>query len=271
MVAPAEGGADGLVQVIILDIDGCLNAGVHAPYDLDAIAALRDFNAAARASPVHPRLTLCSGRPQPYVAAMAQFLHLDLPALCEHGGLLFSARDDHVILHPMLGPELRDQLRDVRQALDAALGDRFQLAYEAGKETRLTIFPRGATTAGEIGDRAQAAIDALGLPLQVRRQPACINVHPRGLHKGVGVRWLADTIGVPLAACAGFGDTEDDVPFLELVARRGAPRNAEAAVRAVPECMVGVRDAIDAALAFCERMRDRNRALLAGHPKDAVS
>ena len=87
----------GLIRVIILDIDGCLNTGVHAPYDLEAIRTLRDLNADGRTSDTTPQLTLCSGRPQPYVAAMAQFLHLDLPALCEHGGLLFSPRDDAVV------------------------------------------------------------------------------------------------------------------------------------------------------------------------------
>ena len=46
-------------------------------------------NEASRADPLVPAVTLCTGRPQPYVECLLQVIHSDTPALCEGGTVMF--------------------------------------------------------------------------------------------------------------------------------------------------------------------------------------
>lgn len=62
------------IKLLLTDIDGCLIAGEQAPYDCEALAAIRELNRAATPHNAIPYITICSGRPYPYVEAMIKLV-----------------------------------------------------------------------------------------------------------------------------------------------------------------------------------------------------
>lgn len=75
-----------LTALVLCDIDGCLNSGKGVPFDLGTLGQIRDR--IAELLTCGTGVTLCSGRPQPYVEADAQILAIDLPYICENGALI---------------------------------------------------------------------------------------------------------------------------------------------------------------------------------------
>ena len=73
------------IRLIVFDIDGVLTAGETAPLDFDLMMYLSAMNRAAREDPSRPAVTLCTGRPAPFVEAFAQAINGHLPAIFENG------------------------------------------------------------------------------------------------------------------------------------------------------------------------------------------
>jgi hydroxymethylpyrimidine pyrophosphatase-like HAD family hydrolase len=53
-----------------------------------------------------------------------------------------------------------------------------------------------------------------------------LNIHPAGIDKGTGLRWLAQVTGLDLIDMGGVGDSAGDIDFLRLVGYPAAPANA---------------------------------------------
>ena len=56
---------DDHLRLILVDIDGCLTAGITRAWDWEPLQAARRFNVRARAGEPVPAVTVCTGRPQP--------------------------------------------------------------------------------------------------------------------------------------------------------------------------------------------------------------
>ncbi|MEO6892372.1 MAG: hypothetical protein ABI456_21915 [Ktedonobacteraceae bacterium] len=72
------------IQVIISDIEGCLNLNEHT-YDLEALSWIRMANQLAREDNPIPYITVCSGRQHAFVEAITQIIAGRLPAIFENG------------------------------------------------------------------------------------------------------------------------------------------------------------------------------------------
>ena len=57
-------------------------------------------------------------------------------------------------------------------------------------------------------------------------------MRPPAIDKGAGTRWLAERLGLDLAALAGVGDADPDLAFMSIVGHAAAPANATPRVRA---------------------------------------
>lgn len=82
----------------------------------------------------------------------------------------------------------------------------------------------------EIEAEAQAAFATRAKA--VRSQPYYLDFVAPGIDKGVAVRALSRTIGIPLSQTVTFGDMENDVPMFRQSALSIAMGNASAAVKA---------------------------------------
>ncbi|MEO1130254.1 MAG: hypothetical protein AAFX05_11185, partial [Planctomycetota bacterium] len=62
------------LDVVLCDNDGCLVAETNEPFDLDRLGAIAAHNLRAIADADRPVVTVCSGRPHPFVEAMCRLI-----------------------------------------------------------------------------------------------------------------------------------------------------------------------------------------------------
>jgi HAD superfamily hydrolase (TIGR01484 family) len=253
---PAPAGA---LRAVLVDVDGCLTAGEGQPLDLAALAACAAINERARRDALTPAITLCTGRPAPYVEVLLQAIAGFLPALAEHGGVLLSPADYHIQRHQLI-ESAGATLDALRAAVGASLVRPGLGFLQPGKETMLTFYPAPGVTferAMEVGRAAGASYAEL---FGVEFNRTCIEWKRHGVDKGSGVRWLADLLDLPLGALAGIGDSDSDLAFLTLVGFPAAPANAIAPVRA-QSAYIATRPDARGVLEIVELIEARNRAL----------
>ena len=253
----------GALRLVLADVDGVVTGGEGQPADLAVLAQVAAVNRASLADPCVPTLTLCTGRPAPYVEVMAQLIGAFLPCIFEHGAGLFDPVAFEYLFHPGLGHDYAARLATLRRALDEPLLRPGRAFVQPGKEASMTLYPLAGTPLDTVFEVARRAVAGLADGFTVARGINGVELRRRGFDKGVGARWLADLVGLPMDQMAGVGDAETDLSFLHLVGYPAAPANATMAVRAGVRYVASASDGTGL-LEIVERIVSANRALLAG-------
>ena len=69
-------------DAVICDIDGCLAPETSTPIDAPGLARIAEHNRLAQEAGDRPVVTLCSGRPEPFVEAICRTIgNRTLPAI----------------------------------------------------------------------------------------------------------------------------------------------------------------------------------------------
>lgn len=217
------------MRLIVFDIDGVLTDGEARPWDLDLMGLLADLNRAARQDNSRPAVTLCSGRPAPYVDAMLQAIDGHLPGIFESGAGLYDPIGYRFLPHPSLGSG--SHMRQARQRLASALVRPGYGTIQPGKEYSLSLFPTETTPLAALEPLARQALGPLAERIDLVYSASCLNVMPAGIDKGAGLRFLAQVTGIPLAAMLAVGDSPVDSPMLTVAGYCAAPANASHAIQ----------------------------------------
>ena len=217
------------LRLIVFDIDGVLTDGEAEPWDLGLMAELAALNRAARLDGRTPAVTLCSGRPEPYVDAMLQAIDGHLPAIFESGAGLYDPAGYRFLPNPSLGSGSR--MRQARQRLTRALVRPGHASIQPGKEYSLSLFPTELTPLEALKPLATEALGPLVERLDLVYSASCLNVMPAGIDKAGGLYFLAQVTGIPLAAMLAVGDSAVDVPMLTIAGYSAAPANAAPAIQ----------------------------------------
>jgi hypothetical protein len=237
------------IRLLVFDIDGVLSGGEAIGLDLALLGQLAALNRRARADGGFPAVTICSGRPAPYVEALVQAIDGHIPAVFENGAGLYQPEGYQFLRHPDLdGLEL---MPIVRRRLEETVIAAGQAYIQPGKEYSLSLFPYRVEEIGRLEGWIAAALGPLGAGVDLVYSVSCLNVLLRGSSKARGIEFLAGRVGVPPEEMLGVGDTEVDTAFLQRVGCSAAPANAVAEVKAVVdyvspfEAADGVRDILE--------------------------
>lgn len=220
-----------MLRLIVVDIDGVVSPGEAAPFDFAVLQRLADLNDRARHNAQAPAVTLCSGRPAPYVEALMQAMHGTAPAVYEHGAGLYIPKPYGFQVHPRLTPAVQARLLHLHTVLCEALVAPGLATIQPGKSASLSLFARPGVPLPEVMRAAERLARQYGREFLVEEGATCVNIMVRGLDKAEGVRWLARETGIPLRDMAGVGDARGDVPFLRLMGWSAAPANAHTVVK----------------------------------------
>ncbi len=251
------------VRLFVFDIDGCLSRGSFSHFSPQMLDALRDLNARAREDASVPAVTVCTGRPQPYVECFLQAIGGTMPALCEGGTVLFDPRTHGVYTHRAFGEREERLLEKLRHEVEKRLVNE-AVMFEPGKVTHLTLLVTEPYSPEELLPEALAIAQNYGEEFVVETTRICVHFLFRHLHKGTGLAWLSERTGIAPDEMAGMGDARPDLSFLELVGIAGAPANAHEEVKQVAHFVSSASDA-EGALEFIEWVLRRNSELL-GRP-----
>jgi hydroxymethylpyrimidine pyrophosphatase-like HAD family hydrolase len=216
-----------LTRLVLADVDGCLTAGEGRPIDLEVLAEVARINARSRSDPMVPAISLCTGRPAPYLELLVQAIAAYRPSIFENGcGLLFmepySFRG-----HPQLSVGVMAAFKIGLDTLDRDFVQAGRATWQPGKTYSATLYP----TDGDVHALWLAVRALLDERFYVDEGILCINIMPAGIDKGVGVEWLCSEAGLTLDEVAGVGDADADLAFLDKVGFSAGPANATAWVR----------------------------------------
>jgi hydroxymethylpyrimidine pyrophosphatase-like HAD family hydrolase len=217
----------GLTRLVLADVDGCLTAGEGRPIDLDVLAEVARVNERSRSDRTIPAVSLCTGRPAPYLELLVQEIAAYQPSIFENGCGLLVMEPYSFRAHPQLDANVMASFRTGLDALDAALVRTGSATWQPGKTYSATLYP----TDGDVHALWTAARALLDDRFYIDEGILCINVLPAGIDKGVGVEWLCAEAGLSLDEVAGVGDADADLAFLDKVGFAAAPANATPGVR----------------------------------------
>ena len=217
------------LRLIVFDIDGVLTDGEAQPWDLELMSLLAELNRAARRDSSRPAVTLCSGRPAPYVDAMLQAIDGHVPAIFESGAGLYDPTGYRFLPNPSLGSGSR--MRQAKQRLTQKLVQPGHATIQPGKEYSLSLFPTERMTLDMLEPLAREALGPLAERIDLVRSASCLNVMPAGIDKAGGLYFLSQVTGIPLAAMLAVGDSPVDGPMLTVAGYSAAPANAARAIQ----------------------------------------
>lgn len=257
------------IRLVVLDVDGVLTDGESAPFDLELFQQLADLNRRAQAwaqirardaecsSDRHralddrgvPAVTVCTGRPQAYVEAVLQALHASVPGVFEGGAGLYVPEGRRVFPHPDITD--RSVMRIVRRMLEEEIDKDSSIYLQPGKDFTVSVFPRGKATLEGLKERVVRLVGDRERELELLYSASCLNILPKGIHKGKGLEFLSSWTGIPLTSMLAVGDSEVDIPMFHRAGYRAAPANATPEVKALADYVSdektseGVRDILN--------------------------
>jgi HAD superfamily hydrolase (TIGR01484 family) len=223
------------IQLVVVDVDGCLTPGEGRDWNWSALQAIQDVNQQAKRRESLPAVTLCTGRQQPYVEVLMQAIGAYIPGIYENGCGLYIPSNYRFLEHPAITAEHRHALSTARLILQEQVVGSGLGYFQPGKESSLSIYPLPGTSVGQLEQAVASALTECEGLLTLRASVSCVDVTPAGIDKGAGVRWLAQETDIALARMGGIGDSKSDLAFLHLVGHSAAPANAAPEVRAQVE------------------------------------
>lgn len=213
------------IRLVALDVDGVVGEGNGRPIQLGVLAELARLNE----RPEGPRITLLTGRPAPFVEVLAALIGARAPAVYESGCGLWQPQPYAFLRHPELPPP--ERIEEARRRLWEGVVAPGLGFFQPGKEHSFTLFAARGRALEELEAAVGPALGELAGEFTAFPSIDCLNLLPRGVDKGQGLRWLCRLVGVELEQVLAVGDSEVDLPFLEAAGRCAAPANASPAVR----------------------------------------
>ncbi len=226
------------VRLIISDIDGCISPEESRAWDGPLFDRFAEACRAASAgtSALAP-MTLCTGRPQPYVEALMKVLDVRYPAICEAGAVFYSLKDNRSYYAPSVTPSMIRGLHRVREYIDAEILPAVPgLVYQFGKEAQMSLFSERPECFKDITPRILAyAATIPDLELTITPTHYYLNIDLKGVTKGAAVTGLIEQLGMHRETVAGIGDTLGDLSIREAVGFFACPANAVPGLKAVAD------------------------------------
>lgn len=222
------------LDAIICDIDGCLGPESTDPMELAGLEWIRGWNLSALADGL-PRLTLCSGRPLPFVEALCRVIcNTTLPAICENGVWLFDPAANGFLRDPAI---TSDDIHAVHAATDWIESDFGPqgVVIQPGKAASLSLWHPDTEHLRRLVPRLVERFARESWPFRVSMTVAWINCDLTKISKSTGLRRFVEHTGLRRERMLGIGDSASDLVMKDHVRLFAAPANAAPEVRAASD------------------------------------
>lgn len=218
-------------DLIVCDIDGCLQPESNTAMDLASLAKVAEWNVAAAARRDRPMMTLCSGRPQPFAEAMCKLIgNLHVPCVCENGVWMYHPGTNEYLMDPAITREHREAVREAAAWLESELGPR-GVTQQPGKVASISLYHPETELLKGLRELISEQFDRRGWPLRVSMTWLYINCDLKHISKATGMSRLLEMTGLAKRRLAGIGDTMSDLAIREHVGWFACPSNAAEELR----------------------------------------
>ncbi|MDR8390829.1 HAD hydrolase family protein [Aliifodinibius sp. S!AR15-10] len=246
-----------MIKLFVTDLDGCVSIPFKTPV-WECITEIRNLNIQSADDPTIPPLSICSGRPYPYVEAVAQWLDVRLPVVFESGGMY----------------DLNSNQFDQNGFFDEAALEHVNELKNWMRTTVISKFPNGIMEFSKMMDAGfvhpdESVINEV-LPIvtdhvdenypefEVHHTDISVNIILKKNNKGAGIKKLSERLGITPKEVAYIGDSNGDIPAMEIVGQSFAPVNAKSYVREFADFPLDL-EATEAVLETYQRIIESNR------------
>jgi len=184
--------------LVVIDVDGCLTPGEGQPWNFEALGYIAQLNRRAQKDATALAVTLCTGRQEPYVEVLMQAIDAHLPGIYENGGGLYFSREYRFVENPLITAEMREALVEIRATLRRAIVETGLGHFQPGKEVSLTLYPLDPVSVHELYLATVEVLETCQAGYIAHEAMSCVDIVPRGVDKGGGVRWLSRETGISL-------------------------------------------------------------------------
>jgi hydroxymethylpyrimidine pyrophosphatase-like HAD family hydrolase len=222
-------------DLVICDIDGCLQPESTDPMDLAHLRTIAEHNERAASRGDRPLLTLCSGRPQPFAEAMCKLLRIrGVPCVCENGVWLYDLGPNRYEMDPAILPEHREAVRAASAWVEKEYGAR-GVTEQPGKAGSVSLYHPDTAYLRSIAPRITEEFAARGWPFRVSMTWLYINCDLKHISKSTGIDRLVARTGFTRDRLVGIGDTTSDLTIRERVGFFACPANAQDEIKRVAD------------------------------------
>jgi HAD superfamily hydrolase (TIGR01484 family) len=249
-----------MIKLFISDIDGCISTPFKTP-DWDLLSQIRRLNEQSRHDMAVPPLSICSGRPFPYVEAVAQWLGIESHVVFESAGI-YELSTNEVHFLPAFDKEAEQQVRELKQWLRDEMVPQYRgLIIEFTKRMDAGIIHLDKEVIDEIYPQVKEYVSENYPDFEVHNTDVSINVVLSGNNKKNGIQKLCEKMELEPQEVAYIGDSSGDIPGLKIVGQAFAPLNASDDVK--EEAQVLEAETTDAVLMAYRSIIQENRKILA--------
>lgn len=227
------------LDAIICDIDGCLGPESHAPMSAACLATVAAHNRRAIAANregtyAGPIVTLCSGRPQPFVEAICRVIGNDaVPAVAEMGVWLYDPRPGQPAFErdPSITSEHMQWVREATAWIEKDLVPKGYV-IQPGKSASISLWHPDTPQLMSYKETLTSTFAKNGWGLRVSSTVAWVNCDLAHISKATGIARLVHKMSYVRDRLGGIGDTVGDLAIRDAVNIFGAPANAQPALKA---------------------------------------
>jgi Cof subfamily protein (haloacid dehalogenase superfamily) len=253
------------IQLVIADIDGTFLDSKNQP-STDALQAIAEIRRQGI------KFTFCSGRGDPMVKPLMQFLNLDEPYITSGGAAIHSEHGGEIIQQELLSEEQiarsmqlseissSEVLLHTAREMYAVVSDTFwselqcwewmtghtippllrsmhwrELPYQ--QIIRLDLFNRP-----EYLPQLAHEIDLLNVHLYANVMRHNLEIIDKNVDKGQAISYLANYLNIPLANVMAVGDGINDMSMLEKAGMGVALQNSSSVVQKTANCLAPSND-----------------------------
>lgn len=217
-------------DVVVCDIDGCLLDELNPEVDLVSLYKIAEHNQKAEELRDRPYVTLCSGRPQPFVECLSRIIgNYKIPCISENGVWIHNPADNSIECDASI------------QADDIAATHRLEALVrrfvqdgaiiQAGKSASVSVIHQNSDWIERHVRIIQDLCNEHKLPFKTSRTWSCINCNLSKVNKSTGMKRLIKKLGLQKERLVGIGDTMGDLGIAENVGFFCCPNNAEEKIK----------------------------------------
>ncbi|MBO6587209.1 MAG: HAD hydrolase family protein [Gracilimonas sp.] len=248
-----------MIKLFITDLDGCISHPFVSP-NWEAVTKIKELNQRSREEEEIPALTICSGRPFPYVECVAQWLDVNIPMVFESGGGMYDFNTNEITWNPHFNDEAKAAVAEIQDWINGTLVKNYKGTYpEFAKYTDVGLVNPDPSKVALMHQEVLNYVPERYPMFEVHATDISVNIILKKANKGVGIRLLCELLEIDLNEVAYIGDSSGDMPGLEIVGKSFAPINAKSFVKdavdqVTKETTEGVLEAYEEIIAYNRSM-----------------
>ncbi|HBX66384.1 MAG: hypothetical protein CL670_15265 [Balneola sp.] len=224
-----------MIKLFITDLDGCISHPFISP-DWEAISKIKELNIRSKEVEEIPALTICSGRPFPYVEAVAQWLDIDTPMVFESGGGMYDIKTNEITWNSHFDDQAKLAVTEIKEWIDNTLIKNYKGTYpEFSKYTDAGLVNPDPAKVAHMHEEILNYIPERYPMFEVHATDISVNIILKKANKGEGITNLCELLNLDLSEVAYIGDSSGDLPGLKIVGKSFAPINAKSFVKDTAE------------------------------------